>query len=130
MRQRLELQHYQSNRFETNTDDSCTSFGAIGNFVFTSGEYTVVTNGSPTQPEVNASLVSATASSGESWIEFTPPGSGITGTITTSLNVNSLFPWLMDDEDGDGNFETSTSGLTQFGLYRGSDRVIWWSEQN
>ncbi|NOH55732.1 MSHA biogenesis protein MshQ [Vibrio coralliilyticus] len=130
VRQRLELQHYQSNRFETNTDDSCTSFGAIGNFVFTSGEYTVVTNGSPTQPEVNASLVSATASSGESWIEFTPPGSGITGTITTSLNVNSLFPWLMDDEDGDGNFENSTSGLTQFGLYRGSDRVIWWNEQN
>ncbi|NRF65005.1 DUF6701 domain-containing protein [Vibrio coralliilyticus] len=130
VRQRLELQHYQSNRFETNTDDSCTSFGAIGNFVFTSGEYTVVTNGSPTQPEVNASLVSSTASSGESWIEFTPPGSGITGTITTSLNVNSLFPWLMDDEDGDGNFENSTSGLTQFGLYRGSDRVIWWNEQN
>ncbi|NOJ25589.1 DUF6701 domain-containing protein [Vibrio coralliilyticus] len=130
VRQRLELQHYQSNRFETNTDDSCTSFGAIGNFVFTSGEYTVVSNGSPTQPEVNASLVSATASNGESWIKFTPPGSGITGTITTSLNVNSLFPWLMDDEDGDGNFETSTSGLTQFGLYRGSDRVIWWSEQN
>ncbi|KFI11964.1 MSHA biogenesis protein MshQ [Vibrio coralliilyticus] len=131
VRQRLELQHYQSNRFETNTDDSCTSFGAIGNFVFTSGEYTVVTNGSPTQPEVNASLVSGTASSGESWIEFTPPGSGSTGTITTSFDMDTQgVPWLRDDEDGNGNFEDSTSGLTQFGLYRGSDRVIWWSEQN
>ncbi|USD32879.1 MULTISPECIES: DUF6701 domain-containing protein [Vibrio] len=130
VRQRLELQHYQNDRFETNTDDSCTSFGAIGNFVFTSGEYTVVDSGSPTQPEVNASLVSATASGGESWIEFTPPGSGSYGTITTSLNVNSLFPWLRDDEDDDGNFESTASGLTQFGLYRGSDRVIWWNEQN
>ncbi|QXX06604.1 hypothetical protein KW548_16535 [Vibrio neptunius] len=27
VRQRLELQHYQSDRFDTNTDDSCTSFG-------------------------------------------------------------------------------------------------------
>ncbi|CAM2812000.1 DUF6701 domain-containing protein [Vibrio neptunius] len=130
VRQRLELQHYQSDRFDTNTDDSCTSFGGIGNFVFTSGNYTVVTNGSPTQPEVNASLTSAIASGGESWIEFTPPGSGSTGTITTSLNVDLLFPWLKYDENGDGSLDDVTSGLTQFGLYRGSDRVIWWNEQN
>ncbi|MBN3574258.1 DUF6701 domain-containing protein [Vibrio neptunius] len=130
VRQRLELQHYQSDRFDTNTDDSCTSFGGIGNFVFTSGNYTVVTNGSPTQPEVNASLTSAIASVGESWIEFTPPGSGSAGTITTSLNVDLLFPWLKYDENGDGSLDDVTSGLTQFGLYRGSDRVIWWNEQN
>ncbi|QXX06628.1 hypothetical protein KW548_00180 [Vibrio neptunius] len=89
-----------------------------------------MTNGSPTQPEVNASLTSAIASGGESWIEFTPPGSGSTGTITTSLNVDLLFPWLKYDENGDGSLDDVTSGLTQFGLYRGSDRVIWWNEQN
>ena len=130
LRQGIEIQYFAGGTFQTNIHDSCTTFAAASSFSYSDESFDVITVGSPVQPQVEASLPSLTVSAGESWIEFTSPGSGNTGTITTSIDLSSLFPWLMDDEDGDGNFETSTSGLTQFGLYRGSDRVIWWSEQN
>ncbi|MFN3018900.1 DUF6701 domain-containing protein [Vibrio coralliilyticus] len=130
LRQGIEIQYFAGGTFQTNIHDSCTTFAAASSFSYSDESFDVITVGSPVQPQVEASLPSLTVSAGESWIEFTSPGAGNTGTITTSIDLSSLFPWLMDDEDGDGNFETSTSGLTQFGLYRGSDRVIWWSEQN
>jgi MSHA biogenesis protein MshQ len=133
LRQRLELQYYNSNQFVTNTADSCTNFDSVTNFDFSSSDYTVVTSGSPTQPEVNASLTSATASNGESWLEYSAPGSGNTGTITSSFNMQLRgVPWLREDADNDGSLDddNSVSGQVQFGTYRGSDRVIWWSEQD
>ena len=133
LRQRLELQYYNSNQFVTNTDDSCTNFGSISDFSFSSSDYSVVTSGSPTPPEVNASLTSATASSGESWLEFSAPGSGNTGSITSSFDMQgSGLLWLREDVDNDGSFDdnNSVSGQVQFGIYRGSDRVIWWNEQD
>ncbi|GLT17120.1 hypothetical protein GCM10007938_08970 [Vibrio zhanjiangensis] len=131
LRQRLELQYYTGNYFTTNTDDSCSSFGSITNFSLNSGDYTLVTSGSATPPEVNVSLMSATASSGESWLEFSAPGSGNTGSITSSFDINAnALPWLREDTDNNGSFDDSVSGLVQFGIYRGSDRVIWWNEQN
>lgn len=45
------------------------------------------------------------------------------------LNAHNLL-WLAEDKDGDGNFDQTTQGRAQFGLYRGSDRVIWWRESN
>ncbi|ARC93194.1 hypothetical protein B6A42_15515 [Vibrio coralliilyticus] len=130
LRQGIEIQYFAGGTFQTNIHDSCTTFAAASSFSYSDESFDVITVGSPVQPQVEASLPSLTVSAGESWIEFTSPGAGNTGTITTSIDLSSLFPWLMDDEDGDGNFENSTSGLTQFGLYRGSDRVIWWNEQN
>ena len=131
LRQRLELQYYNSNQFVTNTADSCTNFGLITDFSFSSSDYTVVTSGSPTLPEVNASLSSATAGSGESWLEFSAPGSGNTGTIISSFNMDiNGVPWLREDADNNGSLDNAVSGLVQFGIYRGSDRVIWWNEQN
>ncbi|WP_245798222.1 DUF6701 domain-containing protein [Vibrio ostreicida] len=130
LRQTLELQYYSANQaFDTNTADNCTNFADVNNFTMTSTDYTVVTSGSPTPPQVNASLPSTTASNGETYIEFSAPGSGSTGKITTSFNMEThSLPWLKQDEDNNGTFEDSTSGLVQFGLYRGSDRVIWWNE--
>lgn len=45
------------------------------------------------------------------------------------LNAHNLL-WLAEDKDGDNNFDQTTQGRAQFGLYRGSDRVIWWRESN
>ncbi|MBN3493515.1 DUF6701 domain-containing protein [Vibrio neptunius] len=129
LRQGLEIQYFSGGTFQTNIDDSCTTFAA-SSFSYSNESFDVITVGSPVQPQVAASLSSSTVSAGESWIEYTPPGAGNTGTITTSINLSSLFPWLRDDENGDGSLDDVTSGLTQFGLYRGSDRVIWWNEQN
>ncbi|KJY82052.1 hypothetical protein TW81_15305 [Vibrio galatheae] len=131
VRQRVEVQHFANNRFQTNTADSCTDFVAVGRFSFTSSDYNVVINGSPTQPEVNASLMNSTIDKGEGWIEFSAPGANATGEISTSFNLETHgIPWLKRDISGNSAFDEQESGVVQFGIYRGNDRVIWWSEKN
>ena len=127
IRLRIELQHFENRHFTTNLLDSCTDFIAINRFDLSSTDYTVVTSGTPNPPEVNATLLVSQAVDGESWIEFSAPGAGETGLIDTEIDLNSHgVPWLIEDLDGAG----TVSGIAQFGIYRGSDRVIWWSEQN
>jgi len=127
IRQRIELQHFENRHFTTNLLDSCTDFIAINRFDLSSTDYTVVTSGTPNPPEVNATLLVSQAVDGESWVEFSAPGAGETGLIDTEIDLNSHgVPWLIEDLGGAG----IVSGIAQFGIYRGSDRVIWWSEQN
>ena len=127
IQQRVELQHFENMHFTTNLLDSCTDFIAINRFDLSSSDYTVVTSGAPNPPEVNATLFVSQAIDGESWIEFSAPGVGETGFIDTGIDLNSHgIPWFIEDLDGAG----TVSGIAQFGIYRGSDRVIWWSEQN
>lgn len=127
IRQRVEVQHFENGRFTTNLLDSCTDLASINRFDLTSDDYTVVTSGTPNPPEVNASLLSAQVVNGESWIEFSAPGAGEAGSIDTEIDLNAhATPWLIEGLDGAG----TVSGVAQFGIYRGNDRVIWWSEQN
>ncbi|WP_435248406.1 DUF6701 domain-containing protein [Vibrio sp. nBUS_14] len=127
IRQRIEIQHFEKGRFETNVDDSCTDLTSINRFDFISDDYTVVASGVPNPPEVNASLQDTQVEKGESWIEFSAPGAGDTGLIDTEIDLNKHgVPWLIEDLDGEG----IVSGIAQFGIYRGSDRVIWWTEKN
>lgn len=127
IRQWIELQHFENGRFTTNALDSCTDFIAINRFDLASDDYTLVTSGTPNPPEVNASLLSPQTVDGEAWIEFSAPGAGETGFIDTEIDLNTHgTPWLIEDLDGAG----TVSGIAQFGVYRGNDRVIWWSEQN
>ncbi|MFY2509749.1 DUF6701 domain-containing protein [Vibrio pectenicida] len=133
LRQRLALQYYDNDQFIINTDDSCTNFENVTDFSFASSVFSLPNAPNPSLPSVNTSLSPAIASSGESWLEFSAPGSGNTGTITSSFDMQSNgVPWLREDVDNDGSLDddNSVSGQVQFGIYRGSDRVIWWNEQN
>lgn len=129
-RQRIEVQHLEKGRFETNVDDSCTDLVSINRFDFISDDYTVVVSGVPNPPEVKASLQDAQdtqVEKGVSWIDFSAPGAGDIGLIETELDLNKHgLSWLNPDLSGAG----TVSGIAQFGIYRGSDRVIWWSEPN
>ncbi|WP_439146298.1 DUF6701 domain-containing protein [Vibrio sp.] len=127
IRQRIDIQHFDNGRFTTNLLDSCTDLIAINRFDLTSGDYNLVTSGTPIPPEVNVTLLQSKAVDGESWIEFSAPGAGDTGLIDTEIDLNKHgVPWLIEDLDGEG----TVSGIAQFGIYRGSDRVIWWTEKN
>lgn len=91
----------------------------------------MTTTGVPVPPQVLAGLTSSNLSQGKSAIRFSAPGAGITGYIDSILNLNTHdLMWLAEDKDGDGSFDQTTQGRAQFGLYRGSDRVIWWRESN
>ena len=66
----------------------------------------------------------STLSKGDNWIEFSAPGSDAVGLINTNINLKHHgTPWLIENSD-------VASGIAQFGIYRGNDRVIWWSEKS
>ncbi len=128
--QKVEAQYFSGGIFRTNRDDSCSDLGSVNHFDFDPTDFTVLKSGTATPPEVKATLDPLLLSSGFANINFSAPGAGNTGTIVSSYNLSTLLPWLRVDEDGDNNFDQTTQGRAQFGLYRGSDRVIWWRESN
>ncbi|ASW79964.1 MSHA biogenesis protein MshQ [Vibrio anguillarum] len=121
-------EYFTSNGFVTNNFDRCTLLPALANFTLTPTDLTL---GSAGAPEVDSTLVSQTLTLGTANINFTAPGAGHQGFIDTLLDLNAHgLPWLRLYNDQNSAFENEVSGRVQFGLYRGSDRVIWWREKN
>ncbi|MEZ8087241.1 DUF6701 domain-containing protein [Vibrio sp. 1S139] len=113
--------------FKTNTSDSCSDFSVV-DLSFDVG------NDSSALP-VGGGVTAATIEStpilqyGQGYISYSAPGEGNRGSLESTLGFE-LFPWLRNDYNQDGIFDDTISYEVRFGLYRGSDRVIWWSEQN
>lgn len=126
--QPITSEYFTANGFVTNSFDSCTRLPDLANFTLTPTDLTLGSGGAP---EVYPTLVSQTLALGAANINFTAPGAGHQGLIDTLLDLNAHgLPWLRPYNDQNSAFENQVSGRVQFGLYRGSDRVIWWREKN
>ncbi|WP_416384966.1 DUF6701 domain-containing protein [Vibrio cholerae] len=135
LEQPMYVEHFTNNGFVRTIEDSCTALPAITGFTLQSDPnnngYTVLTTGVAVPPQVLAEHSAANLNSGQRAIRFSAPGAGARGVIDSVLDLNAHnLLWLAEDKDGDGNFDQTTQGRAQFGLYRGSDRVIWWRESN
>ncbi|HFG1787571.1 TPA: DUF6701 domain-containing protein [Vibrio cholerae] len=135
LEQPMYVEHFTNNGFIRTIEDSCTALPAITGFTLQSDPnnngYTVLTTGVAVPPQVLAEHSAANLSSGKRAIRFSAPGAGARGVIDSVLDLNAHnLLWLAEDKDGDGSFDQTTQGRVQFGLYRGSDRVIWWRESN
>ncbi|GIB22626.1 DUF6701 domain-containing protein [Vibrio cholerae] len=135
LEQPIYVEHFTNNGFVRTIEDSCTALPAITGFTLQSDPnnngYTVLTTGVAVPPQVLAEHSAANLNSGQRSIRFSAPGAGARGVIDSVLDLNAHnLLWLAEDKDGDNNFDQTTQGRAQFGLYRGSDRVIWWRESN
>ncbi|EGR1039442.1 MSHA biogenesis protein MshQ [Vibrio cholerae] len=135
LEQPMYVEHFTNNGFVRTIEDSCTALPAITGFTLQSDPnnngYTVLTTGVAVPPQVLAEHSAANLNSGQRAIRFSAPGAGALGVIDSVLDLNAHnLLWLAEDKDGDNNFDQTTQGRAQFGLYRGSDRVIWWRESN
>ncbi|MEZ8383569.1 DUF6701 domain-containing protein [Vibrio splendidus] len=119
--------YFDGSSFKTNTSDSCSDF-SVADLSFDVGNDS---NALPIGGGVTAATIETTPiiQNGEGYISYSAPGEGNRGTLESSLGFES-FPWLRNDYNQDGIFDDTISSEVRFGLYRGSDRVIWWSEQN
>ncbi|EPS0180225.1 DUF6701 domain-containing protein [Vibrio cholerae] len=135
LEQPIYVEHFTNNGFVRTIEDSCTALPAITGFTLQSDPnnngYNVLTTGVAVPPQVLAEHSAANLNSGQRAIRFSAPGAGARGVIDSVLDLNGHnLLWLAEDKDGDNNFDQTTQGRAQFGLYRGSDRVIWWRESN
>ncbi len=115
----------ESQAFVVNVEDQCTTL-ALSDFSFVEGT-------DSSKIPVGGGTTAATFSEtdeGEGEFTFTAPGAGNQGIVTPTLDLNSVgYPWLRVDQTGNGQFDDIEQAQIQFGLYRGSDRIIWWREK-
>jgi MSHA biogenesis protein MshQ len=63
---------------------------------------------------------------GEGMFSHSAPGVDNDGSVLYRYQAPA---WLQTENNGDGNWQDDPVGRINFGLYRGSDRVIYWREQ-
>jgi MSHA biogenesis protein MshQ len=84
---------------------------------------TVMTIGSGS---TQASLTNnAPLSSGQATLTFSAPGEDNDGYVDIQSQLGSTAPWLLGDYDGDGVFDDEATGRASFGLFKGSDNIIF-----
>lgn len=142
----LVAEYFDGARFVRNTDDNATTL-AISNLTLSNNVETGQTDGSillragVTGSETNATLVDGDAlaagfqmTSGDAGLSFSPVDAGSTGYAEVRLNLDAAgLPWLKHDWDGNcgpanvppGCFDNPPPARASFGIYRGSDRVIY-----
>ncbi len=126
-------EYYLDGNFTLNTEDQCTNL-SYNTLVFkTDSEiqsFDSITVGSGT---TEASIgQQPNGNGGEGYLSYSAPGSGNQGIFTVTANLDTM-PWLLPyDSDGSGEIDAADDdpdATVQFGIYRGSDRIIWWTEQ-
>lgn len=121
---RIRTESYVGGRFEQNTD-TCTMLD-LSNFTFDVGTNpAALPVGKGT---TSASLSDTDVTNGATSMTFSAPGNGNQGQIIPTLSLLTL-PWLQQDADQNDSFESTIKALIHFGIYRGSDRIIWSREQ-
>jgi autotransporter adhesin len=74
-----------------------------------------------------ASLLNSPVVNGLGGLTFSSPGAGNTGYINVSSNFSSL-PWLLYNWNQAGLGNTSPTAVATFGVYQGSNKVIYFKE--
>lgn len=121
---RIQTESYLEGRFIRN-NDNCTLL-STADFSFDVGK------NSAALPIGNrmtsAHLNNTNITDGLTSMTFSAPGNGNQGQVVSTLSLLNL-PWLQQYADADQSFQDSIKALIHFGIYRGSDRIIWSHEQ-
>ncbi|MEX2524901.1 MAG: DUF6701 domain-containing protein [Gammaproteobacteria bacterium] len=138
----LRVEYYDGTGFIPNADDSCTAIEDLdGDILLTNPE----TSGGTPQPGDSVMTIGAgttqitsgppAVTSGEDDITFSAPGDGNTGFVDIEIKLDvdsgsggSDDPWLQYDWDDDGSHDNNPAGRASFGIYRGSDDLIYTRE--
>ncbi|MDQ7048589.1 MAG: hypothetical protein Q9M92_03270 [Enterobacterales bacterium] len=124
---RLFSEYYDGSLWKINTADSCSIYQKnLASFDLTS--YTELLSNGDTSiyaPSSDQTLVNGvSALSNGLW--FSAPGIDKYGSVQVNMSLASQ-DWLKFDWTEDLTNDDATAGLN-FGIYRGSDRVIYWKE--
>jgi MSHA biogenesis protein MshQ len=115
---RLLTQYYDSTSFIANPEDACSKYDA-----------TTLILGC-TDPNLTDTLVCADVTADDVNVGngqyFTLSAPGKTGALLYTLAVD---PWLLYEWDfTDNDYNENPTGRANFGIYRGTDRIINWRE--
>ncbi|MFW5451213.1 MAG: DUF6701 domain-containing protein [Methylophagaceae bacterium] len=62
---------------------------------------------------------------GEATLTFSAPGEDNLGYVDIQSQLTGLFDWLLSDSDNDGVYDNEATGRASFGIFSGSDNIIF-----
>lgn len=139
----FETQYYNGTAFVRNTQDNCTVVDDIAGDTApdlslsnnvdtgaqTDGDILICPGTTSTMTLGNNPLVA-----GDGNLSFSAPGAGCVGHANISVDLGTASPpgqnrpWLQYDWNGDGVYDNNPSGRVDFGIYDGSEEVIYTRE--
>lgn len=126
----FQAEYFDGINWQINTADQCTSLALASHFQLSnssSGGWqtgnTAMTIGSGTTSASlsnNSPLVSGTG-----LITFSAPGENNQGYVDIQTQLLGPFNWLLGDYDNDGVYDDEATGKASFGIFSGSDNIIF-----
>ncbi|OUR64717.1 hypothetical protein A9Q79_05295 [Methylophaga sp. 42_25_T18] len=125
----IQAEYFNGANWQQNTADQCTALNKVTHLEFTNNE---TSGGSFTSTmNIGTGTTIPTLSnhnpmiSGSSIITFSAPGEDNQGFVDIQSQLAANYDWLLGDYDNDGGYDDEATGRASFGLFRGSDNIIF-----
>mgnify|MGYP000232161373 CR=1 FL=1 len=128
----IQAEYFNGHNWQLNDADQCTTFTLSPDFQLSNAE----TNSGSLQVgtatmTINAGTTSATLTdnnplaNGVATMTFSAPGEDNQGYVDIQSQTSLNHDWLLGDFDSDGNYDDEATGRASFGLFKGSDNIIF-----
>jgi len=126
----ITAEYFNGFNWITNSADQCTTLNLSSDIRLkvTDGVWSKGTTGMPIGNGTTSVTIenNAPLSFGEARLNLSAPGEDNEGFIDIRSRISGLRqPWLLGDYDNDGNFDDEAIGRASFGLFKGSDAIIF-----
>ena len=129
----LSAEFFNGINWEDNTVDQCTSLNLSTHMQLSSSMPSSWQAGTATMTLGEGTTVgtlsnNAPFSSGKALLTFSAPGEDNRGFIDVRSSIATNYNWLLGDYDSDGNYDDEATGRASFGLFKGSENIIFMRE--
>jgi MSHA biogenesis protein MshQ len=122
-------QYFDGTNWQINTADQCTTMtlanhlqlrnSSTSNNSWQAGTTTMLVGEGSSSASMNSMI------NGQALITFSAPGEDNQGYIDIQSRINGSVDWLLADTDSDGLYDDEVSSKASFGIFKGSDRIIF-----
>jgi len=125
----IQTEYFNGANWQSNSADQCTTLNLASHFQLAntdtsagswqSGTTTMTVNNGSSTASLNA------LNSGQATLTFSAPGEDNQGYIDIRSQLSANYDWLLGDYDNDGGYDDEAQGRASFGLFKGSDNIIF-----
>jgi MSHA biogenesis protein MshQ len=128
----IQAEYFNGNNWQLNNADQCTNFTLNPDFQLSNAE---TDSGSlqagTTTMTIDSGTTLATLTNnsplvnGSATMTFSAPGEDNQGYVDILSQTSLNHDWLLGDFDNDGSYDDEATGRASFGLFKGSDNIIF-----
>lgn len=128
----IQAEYFNGVNWQQNTADQCTTLNLASNIRLRNSDtssnawqtgnttMTIAAGTSTASLSNNNPLVAGSAT-----LTLSAPGEDNQGYVDISSNIAANYDWLLGDYDNDGGYDDEAIGRGSFGLFKGSDNIIF-----